>query len=165
MLSYKTIDATSIRTGIIAHGVNCQNRMGSGIAKTIRQKWPEVYDAYMRQTRGAAMIGTGHIICVNYEQRLYVANMYTQVFYGHDGGKYADADAIEKALRYVAGWSDGYDLPVYMPRIGCGLGGLNWMKDVYDRVMRVATEFPDIDIVVCDLPSQKEDKTNEFVTY
>ena len=31
----------------ICHQVNCQGRMASGIAKSIREKWPEVYEAYM----------------------------------------------------------------------------------------------------------------------
>lgn len=31
----------------ICHQVNCQARMGSGVAKQVRAKYPEVYDAYV----------------------------------------------------------------------------------------------------------------------
>ena len=31
----------------ICHQVNCQGKMNSGIAKSIRDKWPVVYNNYM----------------------------------------------------------------------------------------------------------------------
>lgn len=159
------MDATGVNTGIVAHGVNCQHKMASGIAKTIREKWPTVYECYMQQPKGPNMLGVAHMICVNHQTDLHVANMYTQVFYGYGGGRYADPDAIETALRFVASMAMAYDLPVFMPRIGCGLGGLDWDKDVEPRVKRVADEFPDIDIIICDLPTKKETNENEFITY
>ena len=30
----------------ICHQVNCQGRMGSGIAKQIKKRWPRVYEVY-----------------------------------------------------------------------------------------------------------------------
>lgn len=151
MLSFKTMDATSVNEGIIAHGVNCQHKMASGIAKTIREKFPEAYDAYMRNPKGPNMLGSAHIISIT--ETLHVANMYTQVFYGYGGGKYADADAIESALRFVANMSElMYEVPIFMPRIGCGLGGLDWKQDVEPKIAKVVLEFPNVDIVVCDLP-------------
>ena len=156
MLVYREMDATGINSGIIAHGVNCQRKMASGIAKTVREKFPTAYETYMRNPKGAEMLGTAHIVCVNHDADLHVANMYTQVFYGYGGGKYADAEAIEMALRSVALFANAYgELPIYMPRIGCGLGGLDWDADVAERVQRVADEYPDIDIIVCDLPESK----------
>jgi O-acetyl-ADP-ribose deacetylase (regulator of RNase III) len=153
MLLYKEMDATGINTGIIAHGVNCQRKMASGIAKTIREKFPDVYRSYMQAPSGPEMLGSAHVICVNHDADLYVANMYTQVFYGYGGGKYADPDAIVQALESVIIYSDVCDqLPIFMPRIGCGLGGLDWDRDVVEGVQRVADKRPDIDIIVCDLP-------------
>ncbi len=152
MLIYKTMDATSVNTGIIAHGVNCQRRMASGIAKTIRAKFPQAYEAYMALPGGEDMLGTSHVVCINHEAELYVANMFTQVFYGYGGGKYADADAIEHALTATAAQANVYSLPIFMPRVGCGLGGLKW-EDVEQRVLKVLELYPDVDIVVCDLPS------------
>lgn len=31
---------------VICHQVNCQGKMNSGVAKAIREKWPEVYTRY-----------------------------------------------------------------------------------------------------------------------
>ena len=33
----------------ICHQVNCQARMGSGVAKQVRAKYPEVYNAWLLQ--------------------------------------------------------------------------------------------------------------------
>ena len=151
MLVYKVMDATSIDKGIIAHGVNCQRKMGSGIAKTIRRIFPEVYQAYMRNPYGATMLGSAHVICVNHQSDLHVANMYTQIFYGYGGGRYADPEAIGMALRSVASMAAAYEVNVFMPRIGCGLGGLDWDSEVAERVQKVADKYPGIDIIVCDL--------------
>jgi hypothetical protein len=38
-----------------------------------------------------------------------------------------------------------------MPKIGCGLGGLNWNKDVKPIVEDAATGFPTVNIFICDL--------------
>ena len=33
---------------IIVHGVNCQGKMNSGVAKAIREAFPVVYEEYMK---------------------------------------------------------------------------------------------------------------------
>ena len=33
----------------ICHQVNCQGKMNSGVAKIIRDKWPEVYTQYLKK--------------------------------------------------------------------------------------------------------------------
>lgn len=164
MILYKELDVTGINQGIIAHGVNCQGKMASGVAKTIREKWPIVYDIYKKHGTGQDMLGLAHIICVNHQQELHVANCYTQLFYGYGGGRYADPAAIGEAIEAVAQYARAHDnLPIFMPRIGCGLGGLDWQTDVLPVLNRVAALYPTIDIVVCDLPS--EDTSNGLITY
>jgi O-acetyl-ADP-ribose deacetylase (regulator of RNase III) len=164
VIIYKEMDATGINQGVIAHGVNCQHKMASGIAKTIREKFPSAYEGYMRMPRGKQMLGIAHII--NQGDDLYVANCYTQEYYGRDGGRYADPEAIETAIRSVVVHSVAMGgLPVFLPRIGCGLGGLDWDQDVLPGIQRVADDFPSIDIIVCDLPTEEEPDDTEFYAY
>lgn len=165
MLKYIEQDATEILSGIIAHGVNCQHRMASGIAKTIREKFPRAYQTYMNNPKGKEMLGTAHIVCVDEEADLHVANVYTQVFYGYGGGRYASLYAIEEGMTFVGSIAEGYQQNIYMPRIGCGLGGLDWNTEVGPLMERVADTFKTIDIHVCDLPPKKEETKNEFITY
>lgn len=150
MIEYINKDVTTVTTGIVAHGVNCQHAMNSGVAKAIRNRWPIVYEMYRSRPRGKAMLGIIDMISVDPSDMLWVANCYTQVFYGR-GGKFADPDAIRSCLSGVAIYAKIYELPVYMPRIGCGLGGLDWKKDVSPIVQRVNSEHNDmINIFVCD---------------
>jgi len=39
-------DLLTIESGIIAHQVNCQGKMGAGLALKIRKKYPQVYEYY-----------------------------------------------------------------------------------------------------------------------
>ena len=34
---------------IIAHQVNCQKKMNSGVAKAIREKWSDVFEKYQKK--------------------------------------------------------------------------------------------------------------------
>jgi hypothetical protein len=45
-------------------------------------------------------------------------------------------------------WEDF--LPLYMPRIGCGLGGLDWDKDVGPVLEHLAEQL-NVQVYVCDL--------------
>lgn len=150
MINYIKKDITTVECGIVAHGVNCQHKMGSGVALAIRKKWPAVYEAYMNSPKGQALLGTAHIININRDMdNLFVANCYTQVFYGYGGGRYASLEAVESSLRYVYRWADIYDVPVYMPKIGCGLGGLSWDREVKDMVQEIDSEFTRVNTNIC----------------
>ena len=42
-------DVLSIKEGIIVHGCNCQGVMGGGVALSIRNQFPTVYNLYRKQ--------------------------------------------------------------------------------------------------------------------
>lgn len=150
--------------GVVAHGCNCQGVMGSGVALAIRQRWPYAYQRYQemvaahRATHHPDMsgllglslivnVGDDHLSPIN---SLFVANMFTQNYYGNDGRVYADVEAIESALEATMMFCRGATLPLYIPRIGCGLGGLIWDIDVGPIVERLQKEY-DVQVFVCDL--------------
>ena len=91
MLIYKNQDLMSVDQGFITHGVNCSGRFGSGVAGQIKKKWPVVYRTFKKYAASPDLLGTAHIILI--EDRLWVANCYTQQSYGSDGQRYADPDA------------------------------------------------------------------------
>lgn len=143
-------DITTVDVGIVAHGVNCQRVMGSGVALAIRNRWPEVYEAYMNDPygRGVQLIGRAQIVKV--DDLLYVANCYTQVNFGRDGAQYASLDAIRFSLTDVMRVATDKHLPLYLPRIGCGLGGLKW-DNVRAVIEGLEEEFPLVAVTVCDI--------------
>lgn len=131
--------------GYILHGVNCQGVMGSGVALAIRKKWPEVYDHYSslvtRHGRGEGLLGTIQIVKTS-DPDVRVVNCFTQDKFGKDGRVYASYQAI---LRCVKSFSRNIDPSfssvVNFPKIGCGLGGLNWnvVETIFD--LRIPDTF------------------------
>lgn len=138
--------------GIIGQQVNCQMVMGSGLAKSIRDKYPRVYDEYIA-VMGASPIkhrlGRCQIVEV-IRNRLYVANLFGQYDFGFKKMLYTDYTALGMALRNLQRWrtTSGHDnLPVYLPNgLGCGLGGGDWK--IVEGIIRDAV--PDANIVRYD---------------
>lgn len=154
-LQYITKDITTVERGIIAQGVNCQGVQGSGIALAIRNKWPIVYEPYRKhatgQSRSPRLLGQVVLVDVGDQpEQLMIANCFTQHMYGKDGKRYADPNAIAVSMATVIHMAETMRLPIYMPRIGSGLGGLRWADDV-EPIIRTLTNGVLIDIFVCDL--------------
>lgn len=153
-INYVKQDITKVTNGIIAHGVNCLGKMGSGVALAIRTKWPKAYSEYEQFWRvftqpKAGLLGI--VQTVEVDNDLYVANCFTQVIYGHDGGRYADLDAVRESLENVFAFADHKDLQIFLPRIGCGLGGLSWEGEVEPIIHQLSEEFPHLLVTVCDI--------------
>lgn len=125
-------DITDTELKYIAHGVNCQNVMGSGVAKALFTKWPEVKSHYHEFCKYNSELGTdllGQIGFVNvgdkYNQKL-IANCFTQRYYGYDEKRYVDYFAITRCflrLKKTVGFKDEI---LAIPKIGCGLAGGDW---------------------------------------
>lgn len=116
---------------IIAQGCNAQGVMGSGVAKAIRDKWPEVFPGYKRFCEEAINpLGmTYPIYAGTGEDRKLIFNMITQRFYGRDNKVYVDYDSIRSCMRFANLRAKAYTPEphmVAMPKIGAGLGGGDW---------------------------------------
>lgn len=152
MITYLTKDLATVTSGIIIHGCNAQGAMGSGVAGALRRMWPEIYGAYskMCDMRKNKCLGMVDVVWIAGLPQLVVMNAITQEFYGSDGKKYANLDAIHKTLSFACAFSGG-NVPVYAPKIGCGLGGFDWETEVRPYYERVTNEYPEIDLNVCDI--------------
>lgn len=110
---------------VIIHGCNCHCTMGAGIAKGVKQLFPEAYQADLETGKGDRE-KLGQISWAEVERdgrRLVVVNAYTQ--YNYRGrGVLADYDAVASVMDEVkqrfAGRRIGY------PRIGAGLAKGDW---------------------------------------
>jgi hypothetical protein len=150
-------DMLEIQTGILCHQVNCQGVMGSGIAKSIANKWPKVNERYKeccKQSSSALLLGDSQVVQIN--DSLFVANVFGQNFYGTKNGPATDYLAVGRAfeslkqiIKDINHWETYHNLPnlpVYVPyKMGCGLGGGNW--DTYLEI--IIKYFPDV--IVCQL--------------
>lgn len=153
MLHYINKDITTVEKGVIAHGVNCMGKMGSGVAFAIRRKWPIVFEKYSSfviannaSSPSASLLGRVQFTQVGLE--LVVANCFTQIFYGR-GAVHAIPEAIKQSLTIVCNFANHGEFDLYIPKIGAGLGGLNWERDVEPIVKKLADENENVDIYVC----------------
>ena len=115
---------------VIAHGCNCHNRMGAGIAQTIRNAYPEVFivDRDFNISKGRQRLGNLSIYYHSASNQ-YIANCYTQDTIGIKGviDVPFEIDKFEECLQKL------YDIKNYpsltppirlgLPYIGGGLGG------------------------------------------
>ena len=113
----------------ICHQVNCQGKMGSGIAKSIRDKWPNVYTKYIsdmnyHKSFGGNSLGSCQFVEVSPE--LTVINMFAQEYYGYDGRRYTSYDAFWSCLGEIKNILKKGSKIGFPRGIGCGLGGANW---------------------------------------
>lgn len=132
MIRYVKGDITKSDCNIICHQVNCQGVMNSGVAKAIREKWPEVYDNYKlwcdKEDDKANLLGEAQGVLINDNPRRYVGNLYAQYNYGYNGERYTNYEAFYNAIEQLANQiTDAPKATIAFPyRIGCVRGGANW---------------------------------------
>lgn len=116
---------------VIVHGCNCQNTMGSGIAKEIRARYPLAYVAdthFMSHSSPICKLGMwsshntdGHGSVFYGVSPFVIVNAYTQVNYLPRGIDHFEYDSFKLILRKLAVCYP--DKRFGFPYIGMGLAG------------------------------------------
>ena len=144
-------DVLDAKEDIIAHQVNCRGKMGAGVAKQIRERWPRAYSAYMDMCRDEEfdsnfLLGKS---CPYAVQRpidgstVIIFNMFSQGSYGrNDNLCYTDYEALRKCLLELRLFALESGMSIAMPYgIGCGLGGGDWNGVVYPMLKELFENF------------------------
>lgn len=142
----KIIEGNLFRTTapIIAHQVNCQGVMGSGVARQVRELYPQVYDLYRKKCKDGDILGHCQIVRVNSTR--FIANLFAQEHYGYDGRCYTSLDALHTALSSLALYAAANHLTVAMPyKIGCVRGGADW-DTVYQMIDEIFGGHADVEL-------------------
>lgn len=125
---------------IIMHGCNCHNTMGSGIARSIRERYPQAYEADCLTVAGdKTKLGTITVSLADNKvgSKFVIVNAYTQYNF-NKGGVLNDVfeyDAFQNILNGFAR-DAGQNMHVGLPYIGMGLAGGN-----KTRIMGIIEEF------------------------
>ena len=129
---YKKGDLLECEESWILHGCNAQGKMGSGVAKLIRDKYPTAHMVYMYQYDNEEM-KLGSVTYAQQDDGKTIFNGITQEFYGHQSKHakrvYVSYKAIEDVMWCIdqqAAASESIGIRVAMPKIGAGLGGGDW---------------------------------------
>ena len=142
-------DVLNTDVHIIAHQVNCRGVMGGGLAKTIKDHYPEVFNTYKEfideywAINHESPLGTG---CAWTADGHEIWNIFGQDDYGRDKC-YTDYQAVKDAFTdMILGYrelecipADYAQMPIAIPYcFGCGLGGGDWsvMKKTLEEVER-----------------------------
>lgn len=140
MITYVKGDLLDSNCDFICHQVNCQGVMNSGIAKQIREKWPEVYTQYLKKYVNADGYSDkllGEIQHVPVSNLKTVINMFAQENYGYDGHRYTSYDAFWCCVNRIAITVPKGSSIAFPYRIGCCRGGANWtiIKAMIEEVL------------------------------
>ena len=116
---------------IIAHGVNCQGVMGSGISKSVKTRYPLVFKHYydlvqankVSSPRSADLLGCSQEIdmCNNKT----IVNLFSQDYYSNRDVRNTSYDAIDQGLYLIKRYMQPNE-KLGLPKIGAGLGGGDW---------------------------------------
>jgi len=141
---------------VIGQSCNCQNTFGSGIARTIREMYPDAYkadcDATKANTNILGNFSVGYIPAdnnISSIRRIY--NLYGQNLFGK-GTRQTNYDALYSALEGMANDLIENDMDLPLPSVGFPYqmgsfrGGGSW--DIVSRLIEVAFKDYPSDVIV-----------------
>ena len=130
--------------GHLIHGCNCFHTMGGGIAAKIAKEFPQALAIDKKTIRGSFEKMGGFTVWTHQvrENNLCGINLYTQ----YRPGPNAEYYAILRGFENINSAFEGATEPFFIPKIGCGIGGLEW--ECVEEIINIAT--PNINIVVVE---------------
>jgi len=153
-------DVLAVEKGIIVHGCNCLGVMGSGIALSVKNRYPKAYEVYKAQEK-ADGLKLGRVSYVEVEDDKFIVNGLTQrVFAPHQpdypNGRYTSYDAVDDVFHKVKALAvhlkthrPDSEIPVLFPLIGAVRGGGKWEviekiidEAIPDTIRKVLYIFP-----------------------
>lgn len=153
-MEIKNIDGNLLDTDaeLILYQVNCQGKMNSGVAKAIREKWPVVYEEYIKlfsKDFFVVKLGICQPVSISVNQK--VINMFSQDKYGYDGDMYTSYDAVNTCFGKIKDYmsTNGFKRIALPYKMCCCRGGANW--GVIMALLKANFEDTDITIEIWKL--------------
>lgn len=112
----------------LIHQVNCQMVMNSGVAKQIRDKYPEHYEDYKWPFKigykPLDLLGD-YVVSHTENDNKLIIGLFSQYNYGYNGHRYTNYVALIEALGKTVNLLKGKQ--IFIPyRLGCDRGGGDW---------------------------------------
>lgn len=137
MIIYKNGSLLNSTVDVICQQVNCQGKMGSGLAREISLWFPEVkkaYFAFCENKKPEDLLGKVCFVTINVKnptnkesEKVIFANLFGQLSYGRENTVYTDYLALENAISILYHFCSFNELSVALPvNIGCGLANGDW---------------------------------------
>lgn len=161
-------DIFAVKCDAIIHQANCFHTMGSGIAKFIRESFPEAYAADCKTEKGdPKKLGTFSWAKVENKQFPsigHIINLYSQFDFSAEK-KCTSYDAMHEGLTAirdkVSAKNQDKKITLAIPmRMGCNRGGGDW-EVVKAIIQSVFGEYENFTILICENPALQENLQNK----
>ncbi len=160
MIQYINGNILDAEENIIVQSVNHQGKMGSGLARQIVSKWPEIntpdsmYQTMCKNMTFEDIRSNGSIVWYAIDENKKVACIFGQDKYGRDK-QYTDYLALGNGFETVRNLAKHYSMSVAIPSaIGCGLGGGLWdiVKEMIENCFSYA---PEVNVSIYEYENMK----------
>jgi O-acetyl-ADP-ribose deacetylase (regulator of RNase III) len=112
---------------VIAHGVNCRGYFGAGFALEVAKRYPWAKDEYLHSFEHRHLIpGAAIMTTSRFDGEPAIAHLCTQDRPGPDAKLRWIAKSVAALLDELS--YNNWNSRLGMPRIGCGIGGLDWIE-------------------------------------
>lgn len=124
MINFVKGDIFTADVEALVNPVNCVGVMGAGLAKQFKCRYPYNYILYREACKQKVLkLGTVHYVFVSTNKPQYVINFPTK----HHWRENSTLKNIESGLEALVLTIKSREIrSIAIPRLGCGLGGLNW---------------------------------------
>jgi O-acetyl-ADP-ribose deacetylase (regulator of RNase III) len=129
MIHYTSGDIFSRTTHALVNPVNTVGVMGKGLALAFKKKYPHNFNCYQEACQ-MKKLDVGQILVVE-DQDLFGPRTIVNFPTKRDWKNPSEYAYIESGLRELAAWLDHSRKEIQsiaIPALGCGLGGLEWIK-------------------------------------
>lgn len=146
MIKYVTADILDFSVDMpdmIIHQTNCEGRMGGGVAKSIKEKFPQVYVEYLEFIAHKRFVGENNLLGQVFETNVrigdnvvkfvdvFAQNSCSENISSYRDGRFTSYDALHDGLLYVRDdiairllEKRRRPIKIWMPaKIGCVKGG------------------------------------------
>ena len=132
---------------IIAHQTNCLGVMGAGIAKSIKNKWNNVFIQYKNLCTNVIdkhnLLGKIQLCATNDTPIKYIVNLFGEYSFTKSvtpyENRHTDYNALRNALTVLKEKLVflGFDKVGIPYKLGCGLAGGDWEGVVYPMLQEI----------------------------
>ena len=173
-------------TDVIVNPTNLIGPMGAGLAKEFKERFPGLEETYKESCRQRqfsssdgfkSSSGFGDEILTAESRALFEGNLFLMgdnSYIQHpavlcfptkrDWKDPSDLDLIEAGLKtFVKNYKHLNISSITFPKLGCGLGGLNWEQDVKPLMQKYLGDLPDLKVQICG-DTLKVDKRENFMS-
>ena len=146
---------------LIDHQTNCLGVMGAGIARSIKNKWTDVYIQYANFCKNLEyyknLLGKCQICTTGESSVRFVANLFGEYSFTESVAPYenrhTDYEALKKALLNLKAFCEDKDIKeLGIPyKLGCGLAGGDWDGVVYPMLQELFAKDSTITLYIYKL--------------